>query len=205
MVLRLAEALDLPKPATNQALGAAGFAPAYPSAAPGAPELDWARNALDRLLERHAPYPGVVMDRGWNVVAANAGAARLFGVGGLASEASNMAEALLTLGASDVVENWEEVAALGLARLRAEIAYFGSDTALEAFADRLARHPRLRCVRPLADDRMIIPMRIRAGGDRLALFTTIAQFGSAQEIALSEVKIELMFPADAATEAWFSR
>ena len=32
---------------------------------------------------------------------------------------------------------------------------------------------------------------------RLALFSTYAQFGAAEEVALSDMKIELMFPADA--------
>jgi hypothetical protein len=36
---------------------------------------------------------------------------------------------------------------------------------------------------------------------RLALFSTYAHFGSAEEVALEDMKIELMFPADAATEA----
>ena len=39
MVLRLSEALQLPRPAANQALNAAGFAPVYPSLSDDAPEL----------------------------------------------------------------------------------------------------------------------------------------------------------------------
>ena len=35
----------------------------------------------------------------------------------------------------------------------------------------------------------------------LKFFSTISQFGSAEDIALADLKIELMFPADAATKA----
>jgi MmyB-like transcription regulator ligand binding domain len=31
------------------------------------------------MLAHHDPFPAVVMDRGWNVLRANAGAERLFG------------------------------------------------------------------------------------------------------------------------------
>ena len=209
MVLRLAEALAMPRPVANLALGAAGFAPAYPSAPPDAPDLVWARRAIDSLLTNHAPFPGLAVDRHWNVVAANAGAQRLLGalgfsVGADNAGAFNMVELLIGLGKSDVVTNWEEMAALAVARLRAEIAHLGGDPVLSAFAERLAGHPRLAGARPVAGDRMILPMRIVAGTAQISLLTTIAQFGSAQEIALSELKIELMFPADEATQVWFS-
>ena len=45
----------------------------------------------------------------------------------------------------------------------------------------------------------VIPARFRVGDVVLSLFSTIAQFGSTEDIALADVKIELMFPADAAT------
>jgi len=35
----------------------------------------------------------------------------------------------------------------------------------------------------------------------LALFSTYAQFGAAEEVALSDIKIELMFPGDEAAKA----
>ena len=35
--------------------------------------------ALDRVLAQHEPFPAVVMDRRWDIVRVNDGAARLFG------------------------------------------------------------------------------------------------------------------------------
>lgn len=206
MALRLAEALEMPKSVANRALGAAGYAAVFPQRAPDAPDLLWARRATARVLDNHMPLPAVAVDRCWNVVAANAGAARLFAATGGADGAdgaANMVALLLAQGDGDAVANWEEVAALALSRLRAEIAHLGGEPTLERFAARLAAHPRLAVRKTPAADRVMIPMLIDAGGSRLSLFTAVAQFGSAQEIALSELKIELMFPADAATEAWF--
>ncbi|MBY0421735.1 MAG: helix-turn-helix transcriptional regulator [Parvularculaceae bacterium] len=203
MVLRLAEALEMPKPVVNRALAAAGFSGAYPTAAEDAPDMRWARRARERLLDNHGPYPGVAVDRQWNVVAANNGALRLFSIAGDAP-AANMIELLLALGETSVVANWEEIAALALTRLRAEIAHLGGDAVLERFAARLSTHPRLPPHVAPPRDRVMIPMLINVEGARLSVFSVIGQFGSAQEIALSELKVELMFPADAETEAWFA-
>ena len=71
MVLHLAEQLDVPLRDRNHMLLAAGFAPAYEERAIDAPEMAPVREALDRVLAGHEPYPAVVVDRWWNLVAAN--------------------------------------------------------------------------------------------------------------------------------------
>nr|MDJ0909116.1 hypothetical protein [Woeseiaceae bacterium] len=47
----------------------------------------------------------------------------------------------------------------------------------------------------------VITANYRTNGMTLKFFSTISQFGSAEDIALADLKIELMFPADAATKA----
>ena len=71
MVLLLAEQLEVPFRDRNQLLLAAGHAPAFPERALEDPELAPVREALDLVLTRHEPYPALVIDRHWNVVAAN--------------------------------------------------------------------------------------------------------------------------------------
>src|SRR2546426_2675673 len=71
MVLLLAEQLEVPSRERNQLLLAAGHAPAFPERSLQDPELAPVREALDLLLTGHEPYPAVVVDRGWNMVAAN--------------------------------------------------------------------------------------------------------------------------------------
>ena len=77
MVLHLAEQLDVPLRERNRLLLAAGFAPVYPSSALDAPEMAPVREALDRMLAGHEPYPAVVVDRRWDLVARNARVALL--------------------------------------------------------------------------------------------------------------------------------
>src|SRR2546425_2128729 len=71
MVLLLAEQLEVPFRERNQLLLAAGHAPAFAERPLDDPELAPVREALDRILTAHEPYPAVVVDRGWNLVAAN--------------------------------------------------------------------------------------------------------------------------------------
>lgn len=68
MVLTLAEGLDIPLRERNALLLAAGFAPRYRSRPLDDAALSPARDAIQRLLDAHDPYPGVVIDRCWNIV-----------------------------------------------------------------------------------------------------------------------------------------
>src|ERR1700730_3758564 len=71
MVLLLAEQLDVPFRERNHLLLAAGHAPAFPVRLLEDPELAPVREALDLILTGHEPYPALVVDRCWNLVAAN--------------------------------------------------------------------------------------------------------------------------------------
>jgi transcriptional regulator with XRE-family HTH domain len=202
MTLRLAAALDMPKAAANEALRAAGFAAVYPVLSPGAADLAPVRRAISMTLKAHNPFPGIAINRGWDIIEANDCARELFAALGAGP---NMIEFLIFLGGLDIVENWEETAYLALLRLRSEITHLGGDPRLEDFAARLAAHPRLKGadLSTIDLDQAVIPTVFRLGDTRLSVFSTIAAFGSVQEVAASEIRIELMYPADEATAAFF--
>src|SRR5690349_15119409 len=71
MVLHLAETLDVPLRERNRLLLAAGYAPVYSQHTLEEPELQPIKAALDQLLQAHEPFPAVVIDRAWNLIAAN--------------------------------------------------------------------------------------------------------------------------------------
>src|SRR5262249_18609008 len=75
MVLHLAERLDVPLRDRNNLLLAAGFAPVFGERSLDLQEMTPMREALERFLSAHEPYPAVVVDRHWNVIAANRGVA----------------------------------------------------------------------------------------------------------------------------------
>ncbi|MEE2692657.1 MAG: helix-turn-helix domain-containing protein [Pseudomonadota bacterium] len=204
MVLRLAEALQMPRAIANHALQAAGFAPAYPQLGAGAVDLAPIRTAIDVTLSNHEPFPAVAIDQHWDILAANSAALTLFAAIGLAGQ-SNMIEALTAAGDGEAIENWEETALLALQRTRAEMIALGGDARLKTLADRLAAHPRLADgdLSSINLNQAVIPTRIRVDGSSLAMFSTIAQFGSVQDVSASEIRIEMMFPLDDATRRHF--
>src|SRR5512134_3493602 len=69
MVLHLAEQLDLPLRERNVLLMAAGYAPAFPERRLDDPAMQPARAAIERLLAAHEPFPAMVVDRHWTLVA----------------------------------------------------------------------------------------------------------------------------------------
>src|SRR3974390_1602863 len=71
MVLHLAEHLEVPLRDRNILLTAAGFAPVFSERKLEDPALETARKAVELVIQGHAPYPAVAVDRHWTLVAAN--------------------------------------------------------------------------------------------------------------------------------------
>ncbi len=71
MVLHLAEHLEVPLRDRNILLTAAGFAPVFRERGLDDPALAAARQAVDLVIQGHAPYPALAVDRHWVLVAAN--------------------------------------------------------------------------------------------------------------------------------------
>lgn len=73
MVLRLAEHLDVPVRERNALLVVAGYAPRFPETRLDDPAMEALRDAVERLLRGYEPYPALVVDAVYTVVAANRG------------------------------------------------------------------------------------------------------------------------------------
>lgn len=200
MVLQLCETLEIPRTARNVLLNAAGYAPAYRRRDLAGTDMEHVRAAVDWTLERHTPYPAMALDRHWTIVKAN-GAGQLLLSGAGLSEGDSLLVAL-TDGErlAQAIENWTEVAQHMVVRLRTESAHLGGDPVLDEAANALSgvlsNIPHTPSAQPLP---AIIPARYRANCQILSFFSTLAQFGTAEDIALAELKIEMMFPADEQT------
>jgi transcriptional regulator with XRE-family HTH domain len=207
MVLRIAQQLEIPFRERNHLLLAAGFAPAFPRRSLEDPELAGVREALDLILTGHEPYPAVVVDRGWNLVAANS-AMRAVGAwidsALLAPPVNVMRAGLHPLGLARQIVNLGEVRAYFLGRLERQVA-ISADAELADLLEEVTGYPGPQYERDPASEaaagEILTPlMRLRApDGGELSFFATVATFGTAVEVTTSELSIELAFPADAAT------
>ncbi|MCL6283185.1 helix-turn-helix transcriptional regulator [Ruegeria sp. 2012CJ41-6] len=191
MIGRLGDALQMPLDARNQMLLTAGFAPRYPQRRWEADEMAPIRDAVAHMLDTHAPYPGLAVDRLWSVLRMNAPARLLYGPLGL-TEGGSMLDLLMSDHLPGHIENWPAVAHHAARRLRIESAAQGGVARLDAVAEHLAQVP------PPSDRSLapVVPTILRAGKMRLVLFATIAQFGTPEDLLLDDLKVELYFPAD---------
>jgi transcriptional regulator with XRE-family HTH domain len=205
MVLRLAERLALPLRERNAWLQAAGYAALYQERPLTDPALAPAREALDRLLGAHEPWPALAVDRHWNLVAHNRPVALLLGVVDAALRQPPVNVLRLTLhprGLAPMIENlagWRDHV---LARLTRQTAASG-DASLRGLLDELTALP-LPAGTPEAaplDDAVAVPLTLRTPWGRLNFITTVTVFGAPHDLTLSELAIETLLPADEATAA----
>lgn len=198
MVLHLCEHLDVPLRDRNGILLAAGHAPTYQQSSYDAPTGE-VRDLVELVVGAH-PYPAIVVDGRWNLVAANA-AASLFLVGvadHLMSPTVNVIRLSLHAdGLRPRVVNFDEYAGHVLARLRRLVAH-SPDPVLVALLEEFAD---LDVTAPERSDGVVMPLVLDVGGTPVRMFTTIATFGTPREVTLSELAIETFYPADAASAA----
>jgi transcriptional regulator with XRE-family HTH domain len=209
LVLALAEHLDVPLRERNTLLLAAGYAPRYSESSLDAPTMRHVRASLQRMLDAHDPYPGVVIDRRWDVVLANRSATALtIGVAPeLLGPPLNVYRVCLHPdGLAARTINFPEWAAYLLGQLRRTIVLTG-DAHLEALEREVHSYPNVARLASTApppvwdDPPLLVPIQLDAGDDELALFTTLTTFGTPRDVTLDELAVELFFPADDRTAA----
>ncbi len=203
MILRLTEVLDIPLASRNDLLEAAGFVAAYSRASLDDAALAPARNALTRVMHNQMPYPALLFTRHWDIVDANDTGRMMFAS---PESGANGIELFLTdMALRARIVNLAETLRGVMVRLSAESRQVGGDPRLDHLVDRLAADPAIAA---RGDDQPapvepFLQLRIRAEASELRLLTATAELGTAQAVALSDLHLELFFPADQATERFF--
>ncbi len=204
MVLHLADRLDIPLRDRNQLLLAAGYAPVHGQRGLDEPEMEPVREALELILAGHEPYPAVVVDRHWGMVAGNRAVALL--TDGVAPELLEpplnvLRVALHPEGLAPRILNLAEWRGHLLERLGRQAVITG-DPALAVLLEELAGYPGggLSQASEEPYGNIAVPLRLRAGdASELAFISTVTTFGTATDVTVAELAIESFFPADELT------
>jgi len=192
MIVHLAEVMDVPIDARNQMMNSAGFAPRYATTPLDDDAMGPILDAVIWTLERHAPYPGIALDRLWRIKKMNGPASKLFAPLQL-GEGQSLLDLVTNPMMEQVVENWPQVAHYTMLRLRAESAGAGGVPELDAAVEHLAQYAQGSSERLPGPS---VPTIYKFGDQRLSLYGTIAQFSTVTDETLDDLKIELFFPAD---------
>ncbi len=163
--------------------------------------------AAERLLAQQEPYPAMLMDRHWSVVAANEAAPRFFGrFVDLAAwpKSRNLLRLMFDpAGLRPFVRDWDRVSATLIARMRREAVAGVLDAEGQQLLDELMAYPDVPSSvgQPFAEDDLpMIPITFAKNGVILRYFSMIATVGTPTTVTAQELRIECMFPADDATE-----
>ena len=183
MVLRLFERLDVPLRERNAMLMAAGYAPMYRERALDDPALAAARQAVERVLKGHEPFPALAVDRHWNIVAANRVVQHLLaGVDAalLAPPVNVLRLSLHPQGLAPRIANLNQWRAHLFARLRQQL-HATADPVLAALLG------------------VVVPFRLVTPLGVMNFISTTTVFGSPVDVTLQELAVESFFPADDTT------
>jgi transcriptional regulator with XRE-family HTH domain len=198
MVGKLGEALQIPLRAQRNLYTAAGFAPTASQLDLQAPALRHVNSAIEAILTGHQPYPALMIDGGWDLVAANDAAYAL-----LADLPPELLEppvnvVRLTLQPGGLRERIANFAGWSHA-ITHRIRHEYEATADERLGALLAEITRLvpeAAQRRAAAPDIVLTLRLRAGDEVLSFFTTTTVFGTPYDVTVADLAIEALYPAD---------
>lgn len=208
MVSTLADALEIPLRERNALLLAAGYAPLHTEATLASAEMIRVRHALDRLLRHQEPYPAVVLDRQWNILQTNRSAPRFFGMLadlGSLPQPLNLIRSMFDPAAfRPWVANWPQVAETLVQRILSEAVAGVPDPRTVALLEELQRFGGVPPLGPraLTGGLPFLPIHFRKESLGLSFFSMVTTVGAPADITAQELRIESLFPADEATEAF---
>ncbi|MDX3776512.1 helix-turn-helix domain-containing protein [Streptomyces europaeiscabiei] len=210
MVLRLAEHLDVPVRERNALLLAAGYAPRYPETPLDDPSMAALREGMERLIQGYEPYPALVMNATYEVLAANRGIVMLLdGVSEslLAPPINAMRLTLHPEGMAPRIRNLRAWRGHLLEQMERQVALHRSEP-LRALYEEVAAYP----LPPGTPDEepaeepgaratayFALPMRIEHEGRVLSFISSVSTFNTPMDVTVAELAIETFLPADPAT------
>ena len=186
MVLLLADVLAVPLRERNALLLAAGFAPMFRESTLDERELAPVRTAIQAILKQQEPYPAVVMNRHWEILASNGAATRFFGMlldGRAPQGAGNILRLMFHPdGLRPFVDNWEAVAQALVRRVHREAVGGALDETARALLAEVLDYPgvpaRWRAPNLAAPLVPVVPVSFRHGGQRFDFFSVVTVLGT---------------------------
>jgi hypothetical protein len=181
---------------------AAGFAPAFQERSLAA--LEAAKTAIDSVLKAHKPYPSFAVDRHWNIVASNSALPQIYEGCSPDLMRTPVNAARLTLhpaGMAPRIVNYAAWRTHTLTVLRQQIDA-RADPVIQALFAEVSSYPAPGpepSASIEASERFATPLRIATRFGVMSFLSTVTVFGTPNDVTLSELALEMLFPADEKT------
>lgn len=214
MVLHLARTLEVPSREQNVLLMSAGHPPVFPETE--LRRLGGVWGAIESMLDGHEPNMAVVVDRRWNVVAANEPGTRFLAWAfpvprPWSSSPPNVMHMMFHPdGLRTAMADWECTAAALMHRLTRDVALHPTDPELAQLVEEVHRYPGIdgieQRLRPSDTADPVLTTSYLIDGVPVSLFTMTTVVAAAHDLTLSELRIQASWPIDAtSSERWNRR
>jgi transcriptional regulator with XRE-family HTH domain len=206
MVLRIAEHLDMPLRERNGMLLAAGYAPEYRDEAGRDPQSAEVLDMLREMVERMAPMPALIIDGGWDLVAANAMAGLLMaGIAGhlLAPPVNVLRLSLHPEGLAPKIRNLAVWRGHLMDRLDRQLQQT-DDGRLRNIAEEIRAYPGSVSLHDEESRGPAVRLELTIDGQELAFLSATMVVGGPRDVVISELAVEMFMPADPPTRAWLA-
>jgi transcriptional regulator with XRE-family HTH domain len=164
--------------------------------------LDAAKAAIDSVLRAHKPYPAFAVDRHWNVVMSNSALPQLYegcSADLMRPPVNAVRMVLHPEGMGPRIVNYAAWRAHALSLLRHE-ADARADPVIRDLLAEVAAYPAppdCEAHRSFeASERLATPLRVATRFGIMSFLGTVTVFGTANDVTLSELALEMLFPAD---------
>jgi transcriptional regulator with XRE-family HTH domain len=204
LVIRLAEALELSLRERNALLLRAGYAPVYEETPLSDPSLRSLREAMQKILIAHDPFPALMTDQAGTLLAGNEALNVLLeGVDAslLVPPVNVRRVALHPRGLAPRVLNFAQWGRHVVEMIHRDVSR-RPDPAQSELLIELEGYVDNAPVQQRPDYMgLAMPLHLASSAGNLTLLTTVTSFSTAVDITIAELRLEAFLPADADTAA----
>jgi transcriptional regulator with XRE-family HTH domain len=208
LVLKIAHSLKLPLRHRNAFLIAAGYAPAFEEEPFDGHKMEIVREALQRMIKKHEPYPAFVVDTGYKIFMTNSGYDQIVKFYAGENALKKYGNAIRILFSEDglrhYVKDWPAVEYFLLARLWEEVVSTQHIELMALYKEMSQLRSGDDPVNFQIDNNLpIMNLILEKNSKRASFFSMITTLGTPLDLTTQELRIELFFPSDEETKQLF--
>ena len=208
LILRIAQTLNLPLRHRNAFLNAAGYAAEYSEEPFNGQKMEMIRQALQRMIEVHEPYPAFVVNASYDILMSNAGYDQMMTVffGGESNKEVNNVYRMMFAknGLRQYVKDWDIVEHFMLNRLWDEAISTQNSNLIALYKEISRLRTSDKPLESQHDNNLpILSLTLEKDSMKASFFTTITTLGTPLDLTTQELRIEALFPADEDTKKLF--
>ena len=205
LVLNMAQSLKLPLRHRNSFLKAAGYASEFGEEPFNGKKMEIVRQALQRMLEKHEPYPAFMVNATYNILMTNSGYEQmiklLVGEHALKKYDNVYHLTFAEDGLRPYIKDWPGIELFMLNRLWDEAASTQNSRLFSLYKEISRLRTGEDPIDFQVDDNLpIMSLTFEKDAMKASFFTTITTLGTPLDLTTQELRIESLFPADEDTK-----